>query len=174
MWVGLDKVAIVYEKEYELSSICQYRSKQFFSLCCFPVLGWVSVPGLRAAFMECCWAGQWSGPTCMAVVLLDLCDRLLKPTDNPALQAAIHQPLDLLQPWEHRHMCLYMCVWVWVSDLRGSVCSRNRACCWMIRPADLVTSNSLWRGHIELHLAKCSLSAGFNTGRSNSWNRNLF
>ena len=56
-----------------------------------------------------------SEPARMAVLLLDLCDRLLKLTDSPALQAAIHQPIDLQQAWEHRHICvLSVCVCVCV------------------------------------------------------------
>lgn len=55
------------------------------------------------------------------MVLLDLCDRPLKLTDSPALQAAIHQPVDLLQPWEHRHVCvLSMCVCVCVTESASS------------------------------------------------------
>ena len=42
----------------------------------------------------------------VAVVLLDLHDGLLKVTDSSALQAAKHQAADLLQPWEHRHVCV--------------------------------------------------------------------
>lgn len=117
----------------------------------FAVLGWV-----WAAFMECCWAGQWPEPAWSALVLLDLCDRLLKLTDSPALQAAIHQPLNLLQPWEHRH--IFGCVSMW---------SRNRACCWMIRPVDLVTLS------FPRQITP-SLSAGIKRGRSNLSNRNLF
>ncbi len=31
-------------------------------LCCFAVLGWVSVHGVWVAFMKCCWASQWLEP----------------------------------------------------------------------------------------------------------------
>lgn len=70
------------------------RSKSFFSFLLYlaesELLLW-SVAELVSGLSP-----HWS-----ALVLLDLCDRLLKLTDSPALQAAIHQPLNLLQPWEH-------------------------------------------------------------------------
>lgn len=49
--------------------------KVMFLCCGFAVLGcaW-------AAFMVCCWTGQWPEPAWMAWVLLDLSDRLLKLT----------------------------------------------------------------------------------------------
>lgn len=91
-------------------SECLCRSKPFISVVLQYLAESVCVWSRGAAFMECCWVGQWPEPTCMAVVLLDLCDRLLKLTDSPALQAAMHQPIDLLQPWEHRHVCVWECV----------------------------------------------------------------
>lgn len=85
-------------------------------LCCFPALGWVSfMQAVWVAFIECCWAGQWSEAASTAMVLLDLCDRLLKLTDGSALQAAIHQAVDLLQPWEHSHIRVCWRVGVCVS-----------------------------------------------------------
>lgn len=59
----------------------------------------------------------------MAVVLLDLCDRLLKLTDGSALQAAVHQAVDLLQLWERVCVCLCVCVFAHSGEL-----SRNRVC----------------------------------------------
>ncbi len=67
---------------------------------------------------------------------------------------------------EYGHSCMCVCV-------TESMWSWNRVCCRTIRPADPVTSRSLWRGHLRLHLAKCSLSASIKTGRSNLWKRNL-
>lgn len=77
---------------------CIYRSQCALSLSCFY--------GVLLCRSVAC--------ACMAVVLLDLRDRLLRLTDSSALQAAIHQPVDLLQPWEHRHICVGVCVFVYV------------------------------------------------------------